>query len=174
MGAQNLTESRGYASWLANNGVGSPPGAPEYDERAPWDESFLNYGVRFSMASDMTGPHLGKTQVVSALAGREGLKSHATYAASTLDAAVSGVPLVGDFMAARSGLRAARTGKLGTFVGKEVLEHTAISGADAADRHGMAHIVRKFQIAPHKGQPPTLGHDETEQDVDLTTPHQTD
>src|SRR3546814_8264583 len=55
MCAQNLTESRGYASWLANNGVGSPPGAPAYDERAPWDESFLNYGVRFSMASDMTG-----------------------------------------------------------------------------------------------------------------------
>src|SRR3546814_15005189 len=118
----------GYASWLANNGVGSPPGAPEYDERAPWDESFLNYGVRFSMASDMTGPHLGKTQVVSALAGREGLKSHATDAASTLDAAVPGVPLVGAFMDARSGLRAARVGTLGTLVGKDFREHTGHRG----------------------------------------------
>src|SRR3546814_17753209 len=101
------------------------------------------------MASDMTGPHLGKTQVVSALAGREGLKSHATYAASTLDAAVSGVPLVGDFMAARSALRAARAGKLGPFVGKEVREHTAISGADAADRHGLATNVPQIQNPPH-------------------------
>src|SRR3546814_16429404 len=97
MGAQNLTESRGYASWLANNGVGSPPGAREYDERAPWDESFLNYGVRFSMASDITGPHLGTTHAVSQLARRDGLKSHATYAASPLAAAVPGLPLVGYF-----------------------------------------------------------------------------
>src|SRR3546814_3290590 len=79
---------------------------------------------------------------------------------STLDAAVSGVPLVGDFMAARSGLRAARAGKLGTFVGKEVLEHTAISGADAAERHGMANIVLKFQIAAEKGRLPTFGDEE--------------
>lgn len=166
LGAQNLTESRGYASWLASNGVGVPPGAPEYNERAPWDESFLNYGVRFSMASEMTGPHLGRTRVVSALAGREGLKSHATYAASTLDAAVSGVPLVGDFMAARSGLRAARVGKLGTFVGKEVLEHTAISGADAAERHGMENIVRKFQIAAERDRLPTFGDEEAAPEVD--------
>src|SRR3546814_20754272 len=97
------------------------------------------------MASDMTGPHLGKTQVVSALAGREGLKSHATYAASTLDAAVSGVPLVGDFMAARSGLRAARAGKLGPFVGKEVLAHPPIRGAEPAHRTRPPNIHRQFQ-----------------------------
>src|SRR3546814_13513321 len=108
LGGHNLAECRGYGSWWWDNGVGSAPGAAEYEVRATGDESFLSYGVRLSMASDMTGPHLGKTQVVSALAGREGLKSHATYAASTLDAAVSGVPLVGDFMAARSGLQIGR------------------------------------------------------------------
>src|SRR3546814_5200698 len=69
-------------------------------------------------------------------------------------------------MAARSGLRAARAGKLGTFVGKEVLEHTAISGADAAERHGMANIVRKFQIAAEKGRLPTFGDGETAPEVD--------
>src|SRR3546814_16072989 len=114
------------------------------------------------MASDMTGPHLGKTQVVSALAGRECLKSHATYEASTMDAAVSGVPLVGDFMAASSGLRAARAGKLGTFVGKEVLEQTEIRGAEAAARNGMAHTVRKIQIAAEKSRQPQDGEEGTE------------
>src|SRR3546814_13466705 len=69
-------------------------------------------------------------------------------------------------MAARSGLRAARAGKLGTFVGKEVLEHTAISGSDAAERHGMANIVRKFQIAAEKGRLPTYGDEEAAPEED--------
>src|SRR3546814_20470225 len=118
------------------------------------------------MASDMTGPHLGKTQVVSALAGREGLKSHATYAASTLDAAVSGVPLVGDFMAARSGLRPARVGQLGTFVAQQVLEHTAISGADAAARPGLETIMRKFKIAAERARLPTFSDESHAQEDD--------
>src|SRR3546814_21113485 len=44
--------------------------------------------------------------------------------------------------------------------------HTAISGADAAERHGMANIVRTFQIAAEKGRLPTFGDEETAPEVD--------
>ncbi len=171
LGAQNLAESQGYKTWLAAHGIERPAGAPAYDQNNPQDVNFLNYGARWSIPAQQSGPHLGDSQVVSSLSGRQGVRQHLTYAASAVDAAISEVPLVGDLVAARSGLRAARMGELGSHVAKEAGEHMLRSGVDAPAKHSMARLVRVFETAARENDLPTFGQDELT--PDRNSPRQT-
>jgi hypothetical protein len=154
-GAQNIVESDGYRQWLAEHGLKRPAGIPGYDPGAPQEDNFLTYQTRFHEPSNTTGPHLGQTQTVSALAGRQGVKEYATYAVATAEAVVSEVPVVGEIGYGK----ALKAGTAGAEAARDVVKHQAAQGVDAQTRGGMERMVRVFETAARENKLPTFGQD---------------
>lgn len=136
-GAVNIINSDEYQQWCKSRGV-VPKGAPAYDPEQPQGIGLLNYAVNDSVVSRMTGPHIGKVVPVTALGGREGFEDYAKYTASKAAGLVSDIPLAGDFIAARSGLR-------GPWV--DMALNAMDKGLDATERHDMERIIRVFEKA---------------------------
>ena len=103
-GAANIVESQGYRQWLADNDV-TPARVPGFRPSFVASEStgFLNYEVNNSVVSRKAGPHLGESQSISSLTGREGFCSHARYVAGLLGGGISETPLLGQALKATGG-----------------------------------------------------------------------
>jgi len=158
-GAANVAQSDGYHAWLAKNGV-KPVGIPGYDPDNLAADNFLNYQTRFHEPTLSTGPHLGQTRTVSALAGREGVKDHVTWLASTVDSALGELPLVGEL-----GYRGVRTpGGIVKEALKGAVQHQTAQGVDTGTRGSMERLVRAFDIAVREGDLPTFGQDTPERE----------
>lgn len=147
-GAQNLIEAPQYQAWLKKHGI-TPAGVPVPDPDDLRKTSLVNYAVNDSPVSQMTGPHLGHVEPISALSGREGAADYARYAVSKAAGAVSEIPFAGDYIAARTGMR---SGRLVDFA-----LHGTGTGLDATERHAMDRIVRVFERAVETGKLPQWG-----------------
>lgn len=135
-GAQNILASEGYEKWLGRNGI-TPKGAPAYDPQRPQNTGLLNYTVNDSVPSQNTGPHIGATEPITALGGRENIEDYMKYGVSKL----AGLPLAGPAVARAAGIG-------GPWVSM-VMKGTS-EGLDATERHDMDRIVRVFESAAEK------------------------
>jgi len=139
-GAANIVESQGYRQWLADNNV-TPAQVPKFRPSVDATEStgFLNYEVNNSLVSKKAGPHLGESQSISSFTGREGLGSHARYAAGLLGGGIAETPLLGQALKATGGARLAMA------IGYAA--HGGQHGVDVLDRHDTDRIVALFEEA---------------------------
>jgi pimeloyl-ACP methyl ester carboxylesterase len=98
-GAANIIESEGYQEWLSQNGLRNRIAAPSREttgERQTGDrDQFINYKVNDSIVSQMTGPHLGNTDSVTALGGRQSVGDYTKYAGDKAADLIGAIPLVG-------------------------------------------------------------------------------
>lgn len=136
-GAANIVASDGYRQWLGEHRM-TPMQAPDFRADA-FDGGFLNYKVNNSVVSHQTGPHIGASQSISSLEGREGFGSHARYVAGLVGGGLSETPLAGQ------AIKASGLGRLGNLVGP--VAHGSQHGVDALDRHDMGRIVGVFEEA---------------------------
>lgn len=136
-GAANIVASDGYRQWLGDNRM-VPMHAPDFRADV-FDGGFLNYKVNNSVVSHKTGPHIGESQSISSLEGREGFGSHARYVAGLVGGGINETPLAGQVIKG-SGL-----GRMGNLVGPAA--HASQHGVDALDRHDMGRIVAVFEEA---------------------------
>lgn len=144
-GAANLIESPAYKAWLKENGV-TPKGAPKYDPDSPQDVNLLNYTVNDSAPSQHTGPHIGRTEPITALGGREGFDDYAKYGVSK----VAGIPLLGPAVTRGAGFS-------GPWI--SMMMKGANEGLDATERHDMDRIIRVFERAAEKDKLQQWGYD---------------
>lgn len=143
----------------------TPPGAPARDENDILGLGFVNYVVNRSALSEKSGPHLGDTAEVSALAGRTDAVSIGRWAASSLDSLISDNPL-SDVGAVRKMAGGVIKGTLGKVILSESAEATAKQGIDVADRRSLDRLVQVFDGAAETGDLPTWGATEPATDVD--------
>lgn len=136
-GAANIVASDGYRQWLGDHRM-TPMQAPDFRADA-FEGGFLNYKVNNSLVSHQTGPHIGASQSISSLEGREGFGSHARYVAGLVGGGLSETPLAG------KAIKASGLGRLGHLVGP--VAHGSQHGVDALDRHDMGRIVGVFEEA---------------------------
>ena len=136
-GAANIVASDGYRQWLGEHRM-TPMQAPDFRADA-FDGGFLNYKVNNSVVSHQTGPHIGASQSISSLEGREGFGSHARYVAGLVGGGLSETPLAGQ------AIKSSGLGRLGNLVGP--VAHGSQHGVDALDRHDMGRIVGVFEEA---------------------------
>ena len=139
-GAANIVQSQGYRQWLADNGT-TPAQVPRFrsSQDAFDGTGFLNYQVNNSAVSKKAGPHLGESQSISSVTGREGFGSHARYAAGIVGGAINETPFLGQ------ALKATGATRLATTIGYAA--HGSHHGIDALDRHDTNRIVAVFEEA---------------------------
>lgn len=155
-GAANIIESEGYDLWLKSNGMSprQPRASRETTgERQTEDrDQFINYKVNDSIVSQMTGLHLGDTDAVTALSGRQGLGDYTKYAGDKAADLIGAIPLVGKVKRLGDGAEWA-----------QMYIQAAGNSLDVTEKHDMQRIVQVFSTAVEKGELQRWGDHSPEQ-----------